>query len=212
MAGHQLPTGCVAALPTPASSPPRHRLQSRHWRTVTTCCSSQALPESGRKYSTGRPLWVAAAALIDETGHVLLSQRSAQDKNNALKFEFPGGKLEGDESPEEALCRELGEELGITVQPSDCHPLVFSTAPGTRRSCLTLLLFTVRKWGGTPKAKEGQPSLVWVSAEQLNNEAINMPAMDEPLLPAVRAAMRAIGCCASDERVASAAGEASRTR
>lgn len=216
-AWHQCEVTGTAPLPTPLPSPPRHRLLPRRlrssttWRTSTACSSSSSpAPEGARNYTlraSRGPLYVAAAALIDETGHVLLSQRSAHDKNNPLKFEFPGGKLEGDESPEKALCRELGEELGIQVQPEDCHPLVFSTAPGTYRS-LTLLLFTVRKWAGTPQAREGQPSMRWVSAETLNNEAISMPALDEPLLPAVRAAMRAIGCCASNERVASAAGEA----
>ena len=175
--------------PRPLSAHPKSRCSCSATHTASVPSTQQPLSSATRHV-----LWVAAAALIDTTGHVLLSQRSVEDKNNPLRFEFPGGKVERGEAPQTALCRELEEELGITVFPDDCQPLVFSTQRDIGKlASLTLLLFTVRKWSGTPQAREGQPSLVWVSAEQLNEELLSMPSLDIPLLPCVRAAMRTIG-------------------
>ena len=71
-------------------------------------------------------LLVAAVALLDQRGRVLLAQRPPKKHMEGL-WEFPGGKVEPDESPEEALCRELEEELGIQVESSSLSPLAFAS-------------------------------------------------------------------------------------
>ncbi len=93
---------------------------------------------------------VVAAALIDEAGHILM-QRRPEGKALAGLWEFPGGKVERSESPEEALCRELGEELGIVVAPGDLSPVTFASQPlGDRH--MILMLYRCRRWIGDPQA------------------------------------------------------------
>jgi 8-oxo-dGTP diphosphatase len=81
----------------------------------------QAQPDSNTR-STGPALRFVAAALIVRGGEVLIGQRRP-DQPMALQWEFPGGKIEAGESPEQALARELDEELGIqaTIGPRVTH-------------------------------------------------------------------------------------------
>jgi 8-oxo-dGTP diphosphatase len=127
-----------------------------------------------------RLLPVVAAALIDDAGRVLVQQRPA-GKSLAGLWEFPGGKVEAGETPEAALVRELGEELGITVDPGALNPAGFASEPlGDRH--LLLLLFVARRWNGAPRAVEAA-DLRWVDAAAL--AALPMPGPDRPLLGAL---------------------------
>src|SRR5271167_4029552 len=87
---------------------------------------------------------VAACALIDSDGRVLLAERPA-GKSMAGLWEFPGGKVEPHERPEEALIRELSEELGIVGSEPCLAPLTFAshTYPDFH---LLLLLYVCRRW------------------------------------------------------------------
>jgi 8-oxo-dGTP diphosphatase len=124
-----------------------------------------------------KPLIVVAAALIDADGRVLVQQRPA-DKSMAGLWEFPGGKVESDETPESALIRELREELGIETQTSCLAPAGFaSEALGDRH--LILLLYICRKWRGIPQALEA-PALRWVRPVALHD--LPMPPADKPLI------------------------------
>ena len=107
-------------------------------------------------------LLVAAAALINDKNEVLLAQRPA-GKRLAGKWEFPGGKLESDESPEQALVRELHEELGITVQPKDLEPFWFLSHDYVAEFGFHLLMpvYICRSWQGTPDAIE-HAAIRWV--------------------------------------------------
>lgn len=124
---------------------------------------------------------VVAVALIDKDGRVLLAQRPP-NKSMAGLWEFPGGKVEDGENPEDALIRELNEELGIDTWGSCLAPLSFASH-SYEEFHLLMPLFACRKWIGTPMAMEGQV-LKWVSKNDLKNYA--MPPADIPLIAAIR--------------------------
>jgi 8-oxo-dGTP diphosphatase len=125
-----------------------------------------------------RLLLVAAVALIDADGRVLLAQRPA-GKPMAGLWEFPGGKVELGERPEDSLIRELHEELGITVRDACLAPLTFASHPYDGFHLL-MPLYACRRWDGLVQAREGQ-ALKWVRSRDLR--AYPMPPADEPLIP-----------------------------
>lgn len=124
---------------------------------------------------------VSAVALIDVDGRVLLAQRP-QGKSMAGLWEFPGGKVEAGETPEQALIRELQEELGIDTWASCLAPLTFASHSYDDFHLL-MPLFACRKWQGTPIAREGQ-TLNWVRPKSLRD--YDMPPADIPLIPILR--------------------------
>ena len=121
---------------------------------------------------------VAACALIDADGRVLLTERPS-GKQLAGLWEFPGGKVEAGERPEDALIRELAEELGITVKEACLAPLAFASHAYADFHLL-MPLYICRRWEGLAVAREGQ-QLAWVRANKLRDYP--MPAADIPLIP-----------------------------
>ncbi len=121
-------------------------------------------------------LLVTAGALIDRDGRILLAKRP-EDKPMAGLWEFPGGKLQDNETPEAALVRELNEELGVDTQTSCLAPIGFSSI-ATQNHHLLLFLFICRKWSGIALGREKQ-TLKWVKPEDLLN--YEMPKADIPL-------------------------------
>jgi len=124
---------------------------------------------------------VSAVALIDRDGRVLLAQRP-EGKSMAGLWEFPGGKVEGGETPEAALVRELHEELGIETWNSCLAPLTFASHT-YEDFHLLMPLFACRKWNGIVQPKEGQ-TLKWVYPKDFSNYP--MPPADIPLIPILR--------------------------
>ena len=124
-----------------------------------------------------RLLLVAACALIDPDKRVLIAQRP-QGKPMAGLWEFPGGKVEDGETPEDAVIRELFEELGIAVTKPCLAPLTFASHD-YQQFHLLMPLFVCRRWGGTPVAREAQ-CLKWVRPNRLRD--FPMPPADEPLI------------------------------
>ena len=120
---------------------------------------------------------VVAAALTDANGMVLLQQR-APGRAMAGLWEFPGGKVDEGELPEEALARELNEELGIEVETSDLIPACFATAP-VGACHMILLLYQCRRWRGEPRALDAI-ALRWEAPAAMR--AIAMPPADAPLV------------------------------
>jgi 8-oxo-dGTP diphosphatase len=123
-------------------------------------------------------LLVAACALVDVDGRVLLARRP-EGKSMAGLWEFPGGKLAPGETPEAALIRELREELGIGVAASCLAPFAFASH-AYERFHLLMPLYLCRRWEGTPEAREGQ-TLAWVRPQKLAEYP--MPPADKPLIP-----------------------------
>ena len=120
---------------------------------------------------------VAACALIDVDGRVLLAQRPA-GKPMAGLWEFPGGKVESGERPEDSLIRELKEELGIVVREACLAPLTFASHAYPEFHLL-MPLFVCRRWDGMVTPREGQ-RLAWVRPNRLREYP--MPPADEPLV------------------------------
>ncbi|MCF6326984.1 MAG: 8-oxo-dGTP diphosphatase MutT [Devosiaceae bacterium] len=120
---------------------------------------------------------VVACALIDMDQRVLIAQRPENGEMGGL-WEFPGGKIENGETPEEAIAREMHEELGIDIKGACLAPLTFASH-SYENFHLLMPLFICRKWQGDPIAKEHM-ALKWVRANRLSQYA--MPAADKPLI------------------------------
>jgi 8-oxo-dGTP diphosphatase len=123
-------------------------------------------------------LLVVAAALVDADGRVLLARRPEGKQLEGL-WEFPGGKVDADERPEDALIRELREELGIVVKPLCLAPLTFASHP-YEDFHLLMPLYVCRRWEGFVQPLDGQ-ALKWVRPKDMR--AYPMPPADEPLIP-----------------------------
>ena len=136
----------------------------------------------GRAPAGATPLvLVVAVALVDADGRVLLARRPPGKAMEGL-WEFPGGKLATGETPEQALIRELREELGIDTEQSCLAPLAFASH-GYDDFHLLMPLYVCRVWNGTVVPKEGQ-ELRWVRPVRLGD--FPMPPADAPLIPVLR--------------------------
>ncbi|ANL35978.1 mutator MutT protein [Rhizobium phaseoli] len=135
--------------------------------------SEPLIQSNGRKI-----LLVAACALIDADGRILLAQRP-EGKSLAGLWEFPGGKVEPGETPEETLVRELEEELGIKTKIACLAPLTFASH-SYETFHLLMPLYICRRYEGIAQGREGQ-ALKWVRAQALRDYP--MPPADEPLIP-----------------------------
>jgi 8-oxo-dGTP diphosphatase len=141
-------------------------------------CVNKNFPEGTKVKKNPTMLFVVAAAIRNEAGRILLQKRP-EGRDMAGLWEFPGGKVDGHETPEVALARELEEELGIVVQPSDLAPSCFASAPLASKHLL-LLLYVCDQWQGGFEAREGQ-EMAWFSIDQMYD--LSMPPADLPLLP-----------------------------
>jgi 8-oxo-dGTP diphosphatase len=126
---------------------------------------------------THKLVLVAAAALVDADHRVLIAKRPEGKAMSGL-WEFPGGKVEAGERPEEALLRELREELGVETQSACLAPLTFASHAYDDFHLL-MPLYVIRRWQGTPSAREGQ-ELAWVRPNRLRDYP--MPEADGPLI------------------------------
>ncbi len=126
-------------------------------------------------------LLVSACALIDIDGRVLIAQRP-KGRSMAGLWEFPGGKIEENETPEEALIRELKEELNIDVSIACLAPLTFASHR-YQDFHLLMPLYACRQWKGTIHPAEGQ-EIAWVRPVRLSD--YEMPPADEPLRAMLR--------------------------
>ena len=124
---------------------------------------------------------VVAVALVDPDGRVLIAQRP-EGKNMAGLWEFPGGKVEAGERPEDALIRELAEELDITVKEACLAPFTFASHTYDAFHLL-MPLYVCRRWEGTLQSRH-HAALKWVRPREMGEYP--MPAADLPLIPMLR--------------------------
>ncbi|GAB5387289.1 MAG: 8-oxo-dGTP diphosphatase MutT [Alphaproteobacteria bacterium] len=124
---------------------------------------------------------VVAVAMIDSDGRVLIAKRP-EGKKLAGLWEFPGGKVEPGETPEQALVRELQEELGINTAESCLSPFTFASHEYDDFHLL-MPLYLCRVWEGNPQSHE-HDGLEWVKPMRLRDYP--MPPADEPLIAMLR--------------------------
>ncbi len=125
------------------------------------------------------PVHVAVGVLINPAGQALISRRPDHVHQGGL-WEFPGGKVEDGEPVAKALCRELQEELGVTVQAAEPWLQVRHAYPD---KTVWLEVWRVTAWRGEPQGREGQP-LAWASVAALTEFAF--PEADQPIIAALR--------------------------
>ncbi len=107
---------------------------------------------------------VAVAIITDHEQRVLIAQRPLHVPQGGL-WEFPGGKLEADESAEQALIREIREEIGLEVMQCDLLGEIEHQYPG---KLVHLIVFHVSKFFGTASCREGQLGIKWIDKDLLN--------------------------------------------
>jgi 8-oxo-dGTP diphosphatase len=128
-----------------------------------------------------RLVLVAACALVDSDHRVLLCRRP-EGKEMAGLWEFPGGKVWPDETPEACVIRELREELGLDIAANCLAPLTFASHPYPGFHLL-MPLYVCRVWEGLPEAREGQ-ALKWLRPRDMTG--LPMPPADRPLVAFLR--------------------------
>jgi 8-oxo-dGTP diphosphatase len=129
--------------------------------------------------SSRRLLLVAAAALVDASGRVLITQRPAHKELGGL-WEFPGGKVELGEAPEAALARELKEELDLTVETDALDPFAFASHAYPDFHLLMPLYIATRWHGALKPDANAVQGFAWVKPQELR--AYAMPPADVVLV------------------------------
>lgn len=125
---------------------------------------------------------VVAGALTRGDGRWLMHQRPFEKHHGGL-WEFPGGKVEGNEMPIESLIRELHEELGVACDRGQCQPVAFAENAGHEgEPAIVILLYTVTGWAGEPEALEGG-TIGWFTPAEV--KALAKPPLDVQLAAAL---------------------------
>lgn len=153
-------------------------------KTWFVLANRRRIPNLGCPYVSGtgmheRMIEVVAGVITDKRGRILLSRRTPSQDMAGL-WEFPGGKRESGETPEQALARELEEELGIQVVVGDA---VIAVPQAYAHKRLRLDVRHIASWQGAPKGREGQ-ALTWVTPDSLAR--YSMPPADLPVVAALR--------------------------
>lgn len=148
--------------------------------SVITSCTGGEIGDDLPPVPYLKTVTVVAVVLLDADNRILLAQRP-EGKSMAGLWEFPGGKVQENETPEYALIRELNEELGIMTGTDCLQPLTFASHSYDDFHLL-MPVYACRTWKGTPKPMEGQ-SLAWVSKQDLSS--YDMPPADIPLIPLI---------------------------
>lgn len=148
----------------------------------TTAADDPLCPGDAAALLAPKPVvLVVAAALVDLDGRVLLTQRPP-GKKLAGMWEFPGGKVEPNETPEAALVRELHEELHLDISAACLAPFAFASHAYDDFHLL-MPLYVCRRWAGQPQPREGQ-AMRWMRPIKMRE--LEMPPADLPLVAMLR--------------------------
>ncbi|MFU0921822.1 8-oxo-dGTP diphosphatase MutT [Kluyvera sichuanensis] len=120
-------------------------------------------------------LQISVGIIRNAAGEIYITQRAA-DAHMAHKWEFPGGKIEAGETPQDAVIRELQEEVGITATSLHQFDKLEYQFPDRH---ITLWFWLVDGWEGEPWGKEGQPGR-WVAQQELVAE--EFPPANAPVI------------------------------
>ncbi|ECV7957207.1 TPA: 8-oxo-dGTP diphosphatase MutT [Salmonella enterica subsp. enterica serovar Typhimurium] len=126
-----------------------------------------------------KKLQIAVGIIRNPNDEIFITQRAA-DAHMANKLEFPGGKIEAGETPEQALIRELQEEVGITPTQVTLFDTLEYQFPDRH---ITLWFWLVERWEGEPWEKEGQPGR-WIAQNALSTD--DFPPANEPIIRKLR--------------------------
>ena len=111
-------------------------------------------------------LYISCVILLNQQGEVLIGRRRPEQVRPGM-WEIPGGKLEAGEYPIQAACREMAEEVGITLNPDDLTPLTFVTNNYPEvTSHAVVMIYLTETWQGIPTAQEGQ-EIKWVKLAEM---------------------------------------------
>lgn len=124
------------------------------------------------------PVYVCAAILQRSDYHILLVQRPL-NKSMAGMWEFPGGKIEPKERPEDTIIREVFEEVNLNLHIDNLRPLTF-VSHTYENFHLNMFAFLCNNWEGDIILKENQQSFAWVHPCNLENYLV--PPADEPII------------------------------
>ena len=111
-------------------------------------------------------IYVSTVALIDWQGKVLISLRT-ENKTLPNFWEFPGGKIKTNESPDDAIVREIKEELSLDINQKSLKPLSFNTYTYDEFHAI-IFFYICRSWDGTPFSKKNQ-KILWIEIDKLKN-------------------------------------------
>lgn len=126
---------------------------------------------------TKRPLWIPVVTALILKGTKVMVGLRPKGKNLAGQWEFPGGKIETGESPEDALARELREELGIEAEIGN---IVYAGTQSYGETGILLLFYVVKFWKGEPKNIH-HSEIKWVELQELDN--LDIPGANRKVLP-----------------------------
>ncbi len=125
---------------------------------------------------------VVAVAVSDASGSILMQRRRQQVVHGGL-WEFPGGKVEAGETPAQAACREIAEELDIALDPGSLTLVGRASDCGAGAAApLTIVLYACANWTGVPVCRDAE-ELAWVDPRAI--PALAMPPLDYPLAQAL---------------------------
>ncbi|HPE59698.1 MAG TPA: 8-oxo-dGTP diphosphatase MutT [Thiolinea sp.] len=129
-------------------------------------------------------LHVVAAVIPDPSGRHILLARRLQGKHQGGKWEFPGGKVESGESPQQALTRELSEEVGIQADTLAMQPFIQVRHRYPEKNVF-LDVWQVNAFTGQPQGLEGQET-GWFEISNLSG--MSFPDANTPIIDALQKA------------------------
>ena len=127
--------------------------------------------------------WIPVVAGFIRKGDMVLVGQRPETHSLAGQWEFPGGKIESSETPEQALARELSEELGIEAEVGE---LKLACTHNYGDINILIMFFEILYWKGEPKTKH-HLALQWIKPQDLST--LKIPEANRKILPRIHAVL-----------------------